>query len=335
MSSQLSATSSLASAMSGEVRGWKRTPASQAHGRSVIPSGPGESADREYLENSCRFNNSPLSPQISQYLQTQGLEIADKVTRLGLGVGVRELASFTLTGQRGWAMVPAPASLADDAGWGGLPCGAGRPTMAMITDASLALETEVEGVAFAREVLRIEAEALGAGARAAGAGDRPGGGPHLSLRRQRDRHRDGQGGAGRPEAGGDAGLDGHPGLPAAPGRGGPRRPGADPGGRRGDRAVAERRDRGGLAAGPGIAAAERPPDRDHRARDQLAGPGGRSLHRAGADRGGLSAGSGPLGQHDGADGRGRCAGPAGQPDARLLARGFRPLPSRPAAWAGS
>lgn len=33
--------------------------------------------------------------------------------------------------------------------------------MAMIADASLSLETEVEGVAFAREVLRIEAEALG------------------------------------------------------------------------------------------------------------------------------------------------------------------------------
>ena len=32
--------------------------------------------------------------------------------------------------------------------------------MAMITDASLALETEAEGLAFAREVLRIEAEAL-------------------------------------------------------------------------------------------------------------------------------------------------------------------------------
>ncbi len=32
--------------------------------------------------------------------------------------------------------------------------------MAMITDASLASETEAEGVAFAREVLRIEAEAL-------------------------------------------------------------------------------------------------------------------------------------------------------------------------------
>jgi arabinose-5-phosphate isomerase len=33
--------------------------------------------------------------------------------------------------------------------------------MAMITDASLALENEVEGLAFAREVLRVEAEALG------------------------------------------------------------------------------------------------------------------------------------------------------------------------------
>ena len=33
--------------------------------------------------------------------------------------------------------------------------------MAMITDASLTVETEVEGVAFAREVLRIEGEALG------------------------------------------------------------------------------------------------------------------------------------------------------------------------------
>ena len=42
----------------------------------------------------------------------------------------------------------------------GAPRGAGRPTMAMITDASLASEIEVEGLAFAREVLRIEAEAI-------------------------------------------------------------------------------------------------------------------------------------------------------------------------------
>src|SRR5260221_14673799 len=38
--------------------------------------------------------------------------------------------------------------------------GAGRPTMAMITDASPALESEAEGLAFARGGLRIEAEAL-------------------------------------------------------------------------------------------------------------------------------------------------------------------------------
>src|SRR5262249_21343442 len=37
---------------------------------------------------------------------------------------------------------------------------AGRPTMAVITDAPLAFQTEAEGLAFAREVLRIEAEAL-------------------------------------------------------------------------------------------------------------------------------------------------------------------------------
>src|SRR3954453_2804458 len=35
-----------------------------------------------------------------------------------------------------------------------------RPTMAMITDASLAWETEAERAAFAREVLRSEARAL-------------------------------------------------------------------------------------------------------------------------------------------------------------------------------
>src|SRR3954447_10903099 len=38
--------------------------------------------------------------------------------------------------------------------------GQGGPPMAMITDASLASETEAEGLVFAREVLRIEAEAL-------------------------------------------------------------------------------------------------------------------------------------------------------------------------------
>ena len=55
--------------------------------------------------------------------------------------------------------------------------------MAMITDASLALETEAEGLAFAREVLRIEAEALGRVRERLGPVDRAGGGPDLSLRR--------------------------------------------------------------------------------------------------------------------------------------------------------
>src|SRR5271165_3093948 len=57
-------------------------------------------------------------------------------------------------------MVPAPMDLASSTGRDGLPYGAGRPRMAMFTDASLALETEAEGVAFARNVLRIEANAL-------------------------------------------------------------------------------------------------------------------------------------------------------------------------------
>ncbi len=47
----------------------------QAHGRSVMPSEPGESAHREHLEKSCLFNSSPLSPQISQCLQTQDHEL--------------------------------------------------------------------------------------------------------------------------------------------------------------------------------------------------------------------------------------------------------------------
>src|SRR5215468_6951543 len=54
-------------------------------------------------------------------------------------------------------MVRAPVGRA---GGGLLPSGAGRPTMATITEWPLASETEAEGVAFAREVLRIEAEAL-------------------------------------------------------------------------------------------------------------------------------------------------------------------------------
>src|SRR4051812_43233073 len=57
-------------------------------------------------------------------------------------------------------MVPTLATLPVDAGGTPAACRAGRPGMAMITDASLAWEIEAEGVAFAREVLRIEAEAL-------------------------------------------------------------------------------------------------------------------------------------------------------------------------------
>ena len=101
--------------------------------------------------------------------------------------------------------------------------------MAMITDASLAWETEAEGLAFAREVLRIEAEALERVRERLDVDDRAGGRPDLPLPGERDRHRHGQGGAGRPEAGRDARLDRHPGLPAPPGRGGPRRPRAGSG----------------------------------------------------------------------------------------------------------
>src|SRR5580692_2129006 len=54
-------------------------------------------------------------------------------------------------------MVRAPVGRA---GEGLVPTGAGRPTMSTITDWPLASETEAEGLAFAREVLRIEAEAL-------------------------------------------------------------------------------------------------------------------------------------------------------------------------------
>src|SRR5262249_58027230 len=54
-------------------------------------------------------------------------------------------------------MVRAPVGRA---GVGLLPSGAGRPTMATITEWPLASETGAEGLAFAREVLRIEAEAL-------------------------------------------------------------------------------------------------------------------------------------------------------------------------------
>ena len=84
--------------------------------------------------------------------------------------------------------------------------------MAMITDWSLASETEAEGLAFAREVLRIEAEAIERVRERLGESIAPGRGPDLSLVGERDRHGDGQDGCGGPEAGRDPVIDRHPGL---------------------------------------------------------------------------------------------------------------------------
>ena len=77
------------------------------------------------------------------------------------------------------------------------------------------------------------------------------------------------------------------------------------------------------------------PDRDHRALHQLAGPEVRSLRGAGADRRGVPAGAGTFRQHDGAHGRGRRPGAAGQPDARLHVPTTSRSTIRPAAWAAS
>ncbi len=54
-------------------------------------------------------------------------------------------------------MVRTPVGIA---GSGLVAGGAGRPTMGTITDGTLASDTEAQGLAFAREVLRIEAEAI-------------------------------------------------------------------------------------------------------------------------------------------------------------------------------
>ena len=180
--------------------------------------------------------------------------------------------------------------------------------MAMITDASLASETEAEGLAFAREVLRIEAEALERvrdrlGPSIAQAAD-------LIYRSSGSVIVTGMGKAGLvgqklAATLASTGTRAFPLHPAEAVHGDLGRIRADD---IVDRPVAERRDRGSPPADPGIAAAGGVPDRDHRTGEQLAGPGGRPLHRAGADRGGVSAGAGPLGQHDGADGRRRCAG---------------------------
>ncbi len=69
-----------------------------------------------------------------------------------------ELSWPTLTRKRGWAMV---LSLAETRRFRrGAERGARRPTMAITADKSVASEIEVAGLAFAREVLRIEAQAI-------------------------------------------------------------------------------------------------------------------------------------------------------------------------------
>ena len=92
--------------------------------------------------------------------------------------------------------------------------------MAMITDATLASETEAEGLAFAREVLRIEAEALERVRERLGNSIARAAESDLSLVGERDRHGNGKSRAGGSEAGGDAGLHGHAGLYASSRRSG-------------------------------------------------------------------------------------------------------------------
>ncbi len=129
--------------------------------------------------------------------------------------------------------------------------------MAMITDASLAWETEAEGLAFAREVLRIEAEAL----------DRVRERLDSTIARAAERVFRCRGSVivtGMGKAGivgqklaATLASTGTRAFPLHPGRGHPRRPRPDPGRRRGHRPLAERRDRGGPPAGPGAPAARR------------------------------------------------------------------------------
>ena len=213
--------------------------------------------------------------------------------------------------------------------------GAGRPTMAMITDAALALEIEAEGLAFAREVLRIEAEAL----------ERVRGRLGVSITRAAELVFRCPGSVivtGMGKAGhvgqklaatlASTGTRAFPLHPAEAVHG-------DLGRIRADDVVMALSQSGEtdevLAADPGTPAAGGLSDRDHRAGQQLARPGGRPLRRAGADRGGVPAGAGPLGQHDRADGRRRCPGAAGQPDARLLAPRTSPSIIPAGTWAAS
>ena len=198
--------------------------------------------------------------------------------------------------------------------------------MAMITDASLASETEAEGLAFAREVLRIEAEA---------------------IERVRDRLDDTIAraadliyrcpGSVIVTGMGKAGLVGQKlaaTLASTGTRAFPLHPAeavhGDLGRIRADDVVIALSQSGEteevLRLIPRPAAAGGVPGRDHRASRQLARPGGRPLHRSGADRGGVPARPGPLGQHDRPDGRRRRPGPAGEPDAQTSGRGLRPLP---------
>ena len=208
--------------------------------------------------------------------------------------------------------------------------------MAMITDASLASETEAEGLAFAREVLRIEADAIERVRERLGDFDRPGGRAD-SIARRGSVIVTGMGKAGLvgQKLAATLASTGTRAFPLHPGRGGPWRPRPHQGRRRRDRPLAERRDRGGPPADPRPAAAGGRPGRDHRTGQQLARPGGRPVRRAWADRGGVPAGPGPLGQHDGADGRRRCPGASGQPDARLHAPTISPSITRRAAWVAS
>ena len=200
--------------------------------------------------------------------------------------------------------------------------------MAMITDASLSLETEVEGVAFAREVLRIEAEALGRvrerlGPAIAQAAD-------LIYRCAGSVIVTGMG---------KAGLVGQKlaaTLASTGTRAFPLHPGeaihGDLGRIRADDVVIALSQSGEteevLRLVPAfrrlsarlIAITERATSSLGRAADLCIALG--PIEEA------CPLGLSALRKHDGAHGRGRCAGPAGEPDARLFARGFRALPSR-------
>ena len=210
--------------------------------------------------------------------------------------------------------------------------------MAMITDASLAWETEAEGLAFAREVLRIEAEALERVRDRLGLSIARRGGSDLPMPGERDRHRDGQGGAGRPEAGGDARLDGHAGLPAPPGEA----VHGDLGRIRADDVVLALSQSGEteevLRLIPAlrrlgaclVAITERSTSSLGRAADLCIALG--PIEEA------CPLGLAPSASTTAHDGGGRRPGPAGQPDARLPGRGLRPLSPgrepRPEAGAG-